>query len=206
MVSRDFIAAVKLAHKRSYQIAYAAGIHPSTLSRVITGAERTKPGDPRVLRVAAVLGLAPEECFELDGFTHISEASKDTLSESLMCSQREQQALAIWRLDKKRRVLAYFNERGHWQYEIDLDRCATSAQVLDWIFQIAQKTWATDLVLAALLHALNAVLHPQSTLSGCGHEHGPIDIAAVLPDHNQQPAARENTVPSRTQKQEACSE
>jgi hypothetical protein len=64
MVSSQFIAAVKLADQRSYQIAHAAGMHPSTLSRWITGAERTKPGDPRVLRVAAVLGLAPEECFE----------------------------------------------------------------------------------------------------------------------------------------------
>jgi hypothetical protein len=93
---------------------------------------------------------------------------------------REQQALGIWRFDYKRRVLAYFNERGHWQYEIDLDRCTTSAQVLDWIFQIVQKSWATDRVLSALLHALNAILHPQSTLCGCGHEHGPIDIGAVL--------------------------
>jgi hypothetical protein len=66
MVSRDFIAAVKLAAQRSYQIAHAAGMHPSTLSRLITGAERTKPGDARVLRVAAVLGLASEECFEVE--------------------------------------------------------------------------------------------------------------------------------------------
>src|SRR5688572_15832951 len=81
-------------------------------------------------------------------------------------SHQEQQALSIWRFDSTMRVLAYFNERGHWQYEIDLERCTTSAQVLDWIFQIAEKTWATDRVLAALLHALNAILHPQSTLCG----------------------------------------
>jgi hypothetical protein len=66
MVSSQFIAAVKLAKQRSYQIAHAADMHPSTLSRLITGAELAKPGDPRVLRVAEVLGLAPEECFEAE--------------------------------------------------------------------------------------------------------------------------------------------
>jgi hypothetical protein len=66
MVSRDFIAAVKLAKQRSYQIAHAAQLHPSTLSRLITGAEMAKQGDPRVLRVAEVLGLAPEDCFEAE--------------------------------------------------------------------------------------------------------------------------------------------
>lgn len=64
MISTQFIAAVKLAKQRSYQIAHAANMHPSTLSRIITGAEKVKPNDPRVLRVASVLGLSATECFE----------------------------------------------------------------------------------------------------------------------------------------------
>lgn len=64
MVSERFIAAVKLSKQRGYQIAHAAGLHPSTLSRLVTGAERPRPDDPRVLRVASVLGLSATECFE----------------------------------------------------------------------------------------------------------------------------------------------
>lgn len=109
----------------------------------------------------------------------------------LRLSEPEQEALSIWRFDPQTRVLSYFNERGAWLYEVDLDRCRTSAELLDWIFQVAQKRWATDRVLAALIHAMNAVLRPQSTLCGCGQEHGPIDVPSVLAhiqDHRQKEA------------------
>jgi len=49
---------------RNYVIAHAAGLHPSTLSKLINGIELVKPGDQRVLRVAEIVGLSPEECFE----------------------------------------------------------------------------------------------------------------------------------------------
>jgi len=64
MVSEKFIAAIKLNPLKSYQIAHLAGLHPSTLSKIINGIERVFPNDPRVLKVAKVLGLAPEECFD----------------------------------------------------------------------------------------------------------------------------------------------
>jgi hypothetical protein len=51
MVSRDFIAAVKLAKQRSYQIAHAADMHPSTLSRLI----RVPSGLSRVIRASCAL-------------------------------------------------------------------------------------------------------------------------------------------------------
>jgi plasmid maintenance system antidote protein VapI len=64
MLSEKFIAAIKLNPLKSYQIAHLAGLHPSTLSKIINGIERVFPNDPRVLKVAAVLGLTPEECFD----------------------------------------------------------------------------------------------------------------------------------------------
>ena len=63
MVSKKFVAAVKLAPLKSYRLAQEAGLHPSTLSRIINGIDLTHPNDPRVLAVAAVLGLPPDECF-----------------------------------------------------------------------------------------------------------------------------------------------
>jgi hypothetical protein len=64
MVSQKFVEAVRLSPRRSYQIAHEAGLHPSTLSKILNGIERVKPDDQRVLRVAAVLGLKKQECFE----------------------------------------------------------------------------------------------------------------------------------------------
>ncbi len=64
MISKRLIEAIRLNELRSYRIAHAAGIHPSTLSKIINGIEKVKPGDPRVIAVGKVLGLTEEECFE----------------------------------------------------------------------------------------------------------------------------------------------
>jgi len=68
-----------------------------------------------------------------------------------------------WDLDPEQLVLRCRPECGC-RYEIDLERCLTSAEVLDWLCQIAKKAWATDAILADLVRALNAVLDPQSNL------------------------------------------
>jgi hypothetical protein len=58
-----------------------------------------------------------------------------------------------WRIDTQTRELVI---RGAaYSYEIDLDSCTSSAQVLDWIAQVSHKTWATDRVLAGLIRALD---------------------------------------------------
>ena len=62
-VSQLFRNTVRLSNKRHYQIAHAAGLHPSTLSRLINGIEKIKKNDRRVLKIAAVLGLKTGDCF-----------------------------------------------------------------------------------------------------------------------------------------------
>ena len=64
MLSKKFIAALKLGPKRAYEIAQEAGIHPSTLSKLLCGIERVKENDSRVIRVGKVLGIPEKECFE----------------------------------------------------------------------------------------------------------------------------------------------
>lgn len=64
MISRRLRETVKLSDLRAYEIAHRANLHPSTLSRILNGIEDVKPGDQRVLRIAKVLGLKSEECFE----------------------------------------------------------------------------------------------------------------------------------------------
>ena len=66
-VSREFKAAVKLAEIPAWKIAYRAGVNPNVLSKIMSGALRVRVGDRRVLKVAEVLGLDPDDCFENSG-------------------------------------------------------------------------------------------------------------------------------------------
>ena len=63
MVSRKFVEAVKGYPDTQYSLAWKAGLHPVTLTQIVIGYIRPGPGDKRVLRVAEILGLNPEECF-----------------------------------------------------------------------------------------------------------------------------------------------
>jgi hypothetical protein len=54
------------------------------------------------------------------------------------------------------------------EYEVDLEGCTTPAQVLDWIVQVSKKTWATDLVIADLVRALDDLLDMQGTMCPFG--------------------------------------
>ena len=62
-ISREFLIRLKLNDRPAWQIAKAAAVHPSTLSQIISGMSPLKEDDPRVLRVAAELGLNKEEAF-----------------------------------------------------------------------------------------------------------------------------------------------
>ncbi len=55
---------IKLSDKRHYLIAHEAGIHPTTLSRLLNGIDKIKPDDPRVIAVGRVLDIPPNECFD----------------------------------------------------------------------------------------------------------------------------------------------
>lgn len=66
MVSRKSIIAVKMSKTPAWKIAYAAGIHPNVLSKIISGAVRIQPGDARVIRVGEILSLSADQCFDDD--------------------------------------------------------------------------------------------------------------------------------------------
>ena len=63
MINQKLRNTVKLSDKKAYEIAHKAGLHPSTLSRIICGIEKVKPGDPRVIAIGRVLGFSEDECF-----------------------------------------------------------------------------------------------------------------------------------------------
>ncbi len=64
VVSQKFIAALKLNPMPAYKIAWAAGVNPTMLSKLINGIEKVKPDDPRVIAVGRMLDVPPQECFQ----------------------------------------------------------------------------------------------------------------------------------------------
>lgn len=70
-----------------------------------------------------------------------------------------------WHLDPT--VYVLYTEAGGYRYEVDLERCLTSAEVLDWICQIAGKIWDEPIV-GDLVQAIDDVLRPQANLCSFG--------------------------------------
>lgn len=54
------------------------------------------------------------------------------------------------------------------EYEIDLEGITDSATMLDWIFQIRMKTWATDEIVGCLVTAFSDLFSPQANLCSFG--------------------------------------
>ncbi len=74
----------------------------------------------------------------------------------------------LWWFDKKTLELVFDEWPG---YRVDLERCGSSAKVLDWIIQVQKKTWATREVMGALVAQLERCLDLQGHVCGCGVDH-----------------------------------
>jgi hypothetical protein len=70
-----------------------------------------------------------------------------------------------WALDRERLVLELVVE-GEYLYDVDLERCGNAAAVLDWLAQLAGKSWATPGIIGQLVAALCDLLDPQARLCG----------------------------------------
>lgn len=71
-----------------------------------------------------------------------------------------------WRYNPNSFTLTYLPHG----YEVNLEECTDSAHVLDWIAQIASKTWGTKAVGSFVL-ALNELLYLQHNVCGFGQNH-----------------------------------
>ena len=74
----------------------------------------------------------------------------------------------VWNYDPDNSVVTHLigGSTNGTPYEIPLDQMPDSAAVLDWIAQVAQKTWATPLILGDLVLLLDAVLGLQDNYCG----------------------------------------
>ncbi|MGB7307869.1 MAG: hypothetical protein WBC67_02280 [Candidatus Acidiferrales bacterium] len=73
-----------------------------------------------------------------------------------------------WEYDAKYHVLALDDADGN-HYEINILDFGTSAGVLDWIFQVAGKTWVKPVQLGNLIKAIDDLVEPQANLCSGGH-------------------------------------
>lgn len=71
-----------------------------------------------------------------------------------------------WRLSDDRTELVH----QHWDYPVDLTRMTSSAEALDWIMQVAGRSWQDDVSLAGFVRALNDLLAPQANLCSFGRD------------------------------------
>ncbi len=101
-----------------------------------------------------------------------------------------------WTFDRQRLVITHaFME----SYEVDVEQMSTSAEMLDWIFQLQGKTWVTEKDMGALIFMLRHIVHPQEHLCSGGVEKGPAAILEnadhmldrkAVPDFTQRRALR----------------
>jgi hypothetical protein len=75
----------------------------------------------------------------------------------------------MWQLDSEALVLTLYHP-GCPRYEVSLQRCRSSAMVLDWIAQVAAKSWVTAEIFGELVFALNDYLRLQRNYCSCGEE------------------------------------
>ena len=69
---------------------------------------------------------------------------------------------------------------GHkFWYEVDLERCKNSAQLLDWIFQVEGKSWINSKDLGDLCRCIDTIVDVQSQYCSMGVDHA-VDIKKYL--------------------------
>jgi hypothetical protein len=73
-----------------------------------------------------------------------------------------------WHLDAD--TLALVLDSGRHHYEIPLAKITDSAHMLDWIFQVRKKAWATNKIMGDLLTAFKDIFRPQALLCSGGRD------------------------------------
>ena len=73
-----------------------------------------------------------------------------------------------WKLDRDRRAIFYDGPHDYW---FSLAQMNNSAEVLDWIVELHEKSWATPEDIGNLVAALDDIFDLQNNICGCGVEH-----------------------------------
>ncbi len=77
----------------------------------------------------------------------------DALVDAEMDKWLETRQIGVARYDPDARIIDLSDGAGY-TYEVDLDRCKTKKDLLDWIFHLAGKKWCKGSVLTDFIHCL----------------------------------------------------
>jgi hypothetical protein len=99
---------------------------------------------------------------ERSGFHSIFEVLDGFLSKPLP------ERWGKWKLDRDRRAIFYDGPHDYW---FPLAQMNNSAEVLDWIMQLHEKSWARPEDIGNLVAALDDIFDLQNNICGCGIEH-----------------------------------
>ena len=89
-----------------------------------------------------------------------------------------------WRYNPNNLALQFRKTIGndYSYYEVDLERCNTSAEILDWIFQVKNKVWCSDTDIADLLRAFDDLMDTVQDKVCSGGIDQPFDFKKHLSD------------------------
>jgi hypothetical protein len=73
-----------------------------------------------------------------------------------------------WKLDRDRGAIFYDGPHDYW---FPLAQVNNSAEVLDWIVQLHERTWSTPEDIGNLVAALDDIFDLQNNVCGCGIDH-----------------------------------
>lgn len=77
-----------------------------------------------------------------------------------------------WLFDPDAFVLKFLKDpakkNGPWLYEVDLDQCKNSAQILDWIAQVSKKRFVNNVALGDLMLFLDDLFDLQKNVCSFG--------------------------------------
>ncbi len=75
-----------------------------------------------------------------------------------------------WVYNAESLELMFLNDRDQWAYGVDLERCETSAAVLNWIVQGSYEPWISHADIGDLVEALDDIFALQRTRCPNGQE------------------------------------
>ena len=87
-------------------------------------------------------------------------------------SRGGRRTIRVWVFDPEALTLTHRKEG----YEVDLEELNSSAEMLDWIVQIAKKTWVDASTLAEFVWALDEIFDIQANVCSFGKNRGPIPV------------------------------
>ena len=74
-------------------------------------------------------------------------------------------------------TIQILTDEGSWLYEIDVERCRSSAETLNWLYQVLYKSWCSPQVIFDIMWALEQACQKyhhksvQGAFCGLGKDH-----------------------------------